>query len=80
MPKYTARVIRTIIDEHAATLSVKADTLEEAMDAFEATDLSEFQDQPNYHSADEYTHHFKNCQIDGVSVADDWTETVPKGL
>jgi hypothetical protein len=72
MPIYTARVIRTITDEHAATLTVEADSLGEAITLFQEEDVGVFQDQKDYHSADEYTHHYRNCKIDGVHVGDDW--------
>lgn len=74
MKTFTARVIRTVLDEHAATLSVEADTLEEAMDAFEEMDLSEFQDQQDYHSADECTHHYKKWVIDGVPAQEEGSQ------
>jgi hypothetical protein len=77
MPIYTARVTRTITDEHAATPSVEADTLAKAEAYFREVDLENFQFAADYHSADDDETDYKHCLIDGVAVGDDWQALGP---
>jgi hypothetical protein len=72
MPIYTARVIRTLTEEHAATLSVEADTPKGAIVLLQQNDLGVFRDQKDYHSSDDEEHYFRNCEIDGAAVGDDF--------
>ncbi len=76
MPTYTARVIRTVIDEHAATLTVEADTIDDALELFEEMELEDFQAAKDYHAADEVKTHYRNCLIDGAPATrdNDWAD------
>jgi hypothetical protein len=74
MPIYTARVIRMITDEHAATLTVEMDSLAEAKAYFREVDLEDIQCADDYHSVAYDETDYKHCLIDGVAVRDDWRE------
>jgi hypothetical protein len=77
MPIFSARVIRTITDEYAATIEVEADSLDEAIQHFEDLDPAELkEDGIDYHDADEAETHFRACEIDGVAVGDEWADVL----
>jgi hypothetical protein len=72
MPIYTARVIRTIHSHYSATLTVEADSLDEACEHFE--DLEELKAGKDYHESDSDETNYDDCIVDGEKVGDNWKD------